>query len=101
VKFGGIIRRPIDGKGAIYQKFPTEEARDGRIKAARDVVLFPPTSKKQSKRLNRRSKRRHHEARINESSAADLAAKYRLGLIENAQVDLAKVNESVENRKTC
>jgi beta-N-acetylhexosaminidase len=97
LKFGGIITTDSMEMGAITKNFPNGQSAVMAIKAGADVVLFPPNVEKTIEAIEAATKTGEiTEARIDESVRRLLAAKYRLGLVENRQVDLAKVNESVE-----
>jgi len=97
LKFGGIITTDSMEMGAITKNFPNGASAVMAIKAGADVVLFPPNVEKAIEAIEAAIKKGDiTEERIDESVRRLLTAKYRLGLIENAQVDLAKVNESVE-----
>ncbi len=97
LKFGGIITTDSMEMGAITKNFPNGASAVMAIKAGADVVLFPPNVEKAIEAIEAAIKKGDiTEARIDESARRLLAAKYRLGLNENAQVDLAKVNELIE-----
>jgi beta-N-acetylhexosaminidase len=97
LKFNGIITTDSMEMGAITKNFPNGESAVMAIKAGADVVLFPPNVEKAIEAIEAAVKRGNlTEARINESVRRLLAAKYRLGLVQNRFVDLAKVNQLVE-----
>lgn len=97
LKFDGIITTDSMEMGAITKNFPNGESAVMAIKAGADVVLFPPNPEKAIEAVETAIKRGDiTEARIDDSVRRLLAAKYRLGLVQNRFVDLAKVNELVE-----
>ncbi len=97
LKFGGIITTDSMEMGAITKNFPNGASAVMAIKAGADVVLFPPNVEKAIEAIEAAVKKGDiTETRIDESARRLLTAKYSLGLNENAQVDLAKVNELIE-----
>ena len=97
LKFEGIITTDSMEMGAITKSFPNGQSAVMAIKAGADVVLFPPNVDKAIEAIEAAVRSGEiTEARINESVKRLLSAKYRLGLIENRFVDLAKVNQIVE-----
>lgn len=97
LKFNGIITTDSMEMGAITKSFPNGESAVMAIKAGADVVLFPPNIEKAIEAIEAAVKKGEiTEERINESVKRLLAAKNRLGLVQNRFVDLAKVNELVE-----
>ncbi|MDQ4121875.1 MAG: glycoside hydrolase family 3 protein [Acidobacteriota bacterium] len=97
LKFNGIITTDSMEMGAITKNFPNGESAVMAIKAGNDVVLFPPNVEKAIEAIEAAVKRGDiTETRIDESVRRLLHAKYRLGLVQNRFVDLAKVNHLVE-----
>lgn len=97
LNFKGIVTTDSMEMGAITKNFPNGESAVMAIKAGADVVLFPPSPEKAIEAVEAAIKRGDiTEARIDDSVRRLLAAKYRLGLVQNRFVDLAKVNELVE-----
>jgi beta-N-acetylhexosaminidase len=97
LKFNGIVTTDSMEMGAITKNFPNGESAVMAIKAGADVVLFPPNPEKAIEAVEAAIKRGDiTEDRINDSVRRLLVAKYRLGLVQNRFVDLAKVNELVE-----
>jgi beta-N-acetylhexosaminidase len=83
--------------GAITKNYPNGQSAVMAIKAGADVVLFPPNVDKAIEAIEAAVKNGDlTEQRINESVRRLLTAKYRLGLVENRLIDLAKVNQIVE-----
>lgn len=97
LKFEGIITTDSMEMGAITKNFPNGQSAVMAIKAGADVVLFPPNVERAIDAIEAAVKKGDiAESRINESVRRLLRAKFLLGLTENAQVDLVKVNEIVE-----
>lgn len=97
LNFKGIIITDSMEMGAITKNFPNGESAVMAIKAGADIVLFPPDMEKAIAAIEAAVKKGEiTEERINNSVRRLLAAKYRLGLVENRFVDLAKVNTLVE-----
>jgi beta-N-acetylhexosaminidase len=97
LKFGGIVTTDSMEMGAITKNFPNGRSAVMAIKAGADVVLFPPQVDRAIEAIEAAVKANEiSEARIDESVRRLLAAKYRLGLIENRFVDPARVNQIVE-----
>ena len=97
LKFQGIITTDSMEMGAITKNYPNGESAVMAIKAGADLVLFPPNVELAIAAVESAVKRGDlSEKRIDESVFRLLSAKYRLGLVKNRFVDLAKVNESVE-----
>ncbi|MDQ3712506.1 MAG: glycoside hydrolase family 3 protein [Acidobacteriota bacterium] len=97
LKFDGIITTDSMEMGAITKNFPNGASAVMAIKAGADVVLFPSNVEKAIEAIEAAIKKGDMtEERINESVRRLLSAKFRLGLIENRFVDLAKVNQLVE-----
>ncbi len=97
LNFKGIITTDSMEMGAITKNFPNGESAVMAIKAGADVVLFPPDVEKAIAAIEAAIKNGDiTEERINDSVRRLLAAKYRLGLVQNRLVDLAKVNQIVE-----
>jgi len=97
LKFSGIITTDSMEMGAITKNFPDGASAVMAIKAGADVVLFPPNVEKAIEAIEAAIKKGDlTETRINESVRRLLAAKYRLGLVSNRLVDLARVNQLVE-----
>lgn len=97
LKFQGIITTDSMEMGAITKNYPNGESAVMAIKAGADIVLFPPDLDAAMAAVETAVTRGDiSEQRIDESVRRLLAAKYRLGLVKNHFVDLAKVNQSVE-----
>lgn len=97
LKFQGIITTDSMEMSAITKNYPNGESAVMAIKAGADLVLFPPDLDAAIAAIEAAVGRGDvSEKRIDESVRRLLGAKYRLGLVKNRFVDLAKVNESVE-----
>ena len=97
LNFKGIITTDSMEMGAITKNYPNGESAVMAIKAGVDVVLFPPDVEKAIAAIEAAIKKGDiTQERINDSVRRLLAAKYRLGLVQNRFVDLAKVNQLVE-----
>jgi beta-N-acetylhexosaminidase len=98
LKFDGIISTDAMEMGAIIKTYSEEKSVVMAVVAGADVILLPLNSTNAINAIEAAIKRNEiTEQRINESIRRLLKAKYRLGLTENTQVDLAKVNQLVEN----
>ncbi|MEP7037900.1 MAG: glycoside hydrolase family 3 N-terminal domain-containing protein [Acidobacteriota bacterium] len=97
LKFKGIVTTDSMEMGAITKNYPNGASAVMAIKAGADVVLFPPNIEKAIEAIEAAVKSGEiSEKRIDESVRRLLGAKYRLSLVENRFVNLAKVNELVE-----
>ncbi|MDQ4123598.1 MAG: glycoside hydrolase family 3 protein [Acidobacteriota bacterium] len=95
--FNGIITTDAMEMGAITKTYSDEKSVIMAVQAGADVVLLPNDVRKTIDSIEAAVKTGQlTEERINESVRRLLSAKYRLGLIENRFVDLAKVNAIVE-----
>ena len=97
LKFDGIITTDSLGMGAIVKNFKGTDGAVRAIKAGADVALLPPNVKATLDALEAAVKTGEiPEKQIDESVRRLLKVKYRIGLIANHTVDLAKVNRIVE-----
>jgi beta-N-acetylhexosaminidase len=98
LKFDGIISTDAMEMGAIIKNYSEEKSVVMAVQAGADVILLPLNSTTAINAVEAAVRRGEiTEERINESVRRLLRAKYRLGLTGNAQVDLTKVNQLVEN----
>jgi beta-N-acetylhexosaminidase len=98
LNFDGIISTDAMEMGAIIKNYSEEKSVVMAVQAGADVILLPLNSTNAINAVEAAVKRGElTEARIDESVRRLLKAKYRLGLTENTQVDLTKVNQLVEN----
>jgi beta-N-acetylhexosaminidase len=97
LNFKGIVTTDSMEMGAITKNYPNGQSAVMAIKAGADVVLFPPNVDKAIEAIEAAVKSGEiTEERINESVRRLLTAKYKIGLVQNRYVDLAKVNKIVE-----
>jgi beta-N-acetylhexosaminidase len=83
--------------GAIKKTYSDEKSVVMAVKAGADIVLLPNDAKKTIDAIEAAVRSGElTEARLDESVRRLLAAKYRLGLVQNRMVDLARVNQTVE-----
>ena len=95
--FNGIITTDSMEMGAITKNFPNGRSAVMAVKAGADVVLFPPDADKAIDAIEAAVKSGEiSETQIDGSVRRLLAAKYRIGLVQNRFVDLAKVNQLIE-----
>jgi beta-N-acetylhexosaminidase len=98
LKFDGIISTDAMEMGAIVKGYSEEKSVVMAVQAGADVVLLPLDSKKAIDAIESAVRRNEiTEERINESVRRLLRAKHRLGITENALVDLNQVNRIVES----
>ncbi|MDQ3797881.1 MAG: glycoside hydrolase family 3 protein [Acidobacteriota bacterium] len=98
LKFDGIISTDAMEMGAIIKNYSEEKSVVMAVQAGADVILLPLSSTTAINAVEAAVRRGEiTEERINESVRRLLRAKHRLGLTQNAQVDLTKVNQLVEN----
>jgi beta-N-acetylhexosaminidase len=98
LKFDGIISTDAMEMGAIIKTYSEEKSVVMAVVAGADVILLPLNSTNAINAIEAAIKRHEiTEQRIDESIRRLLKAKFRLGLTENTQVDLGKVNQLVEN----
>jgi beta-N-acetylhexosaminidase len=96
LKFDGIISTDAMEMGAIVKTYSEEKSVVMAVQAGADLILLPLNSTNAINAVEAAVKRNEiTEARIDESVRRLLKAKYRLGLTQNTQVDLAKVNQLV------
>ena len=97
LKFKGIITTDSMEMGAITKNYPNGESTVMAIKAGADLVLFPPDVDAAIAAVESAVKRGEiSEKRLDDSVRRLLSAKYRLGVVKNRFVDLAKVNQQIE-----
>ncbi|MEP7213347.1 MAG: glycoside hydrolase family 3 N-terminal domain-containing protein [Acidobacteriota bacterium] len=97
LKFDGIITTDSMEMGAITKNYPNGQSAVMAIKAGADVVLFPPDPEKAINAIEEAVKKGEiTEERINQSVRRLLAAKYRIGLVQDRFVDLSQVNHKIE-----
>ncbi|HZH33571.1 MAG TPA: glycoside hydrolase family 3 N-terminal domain-containing protein, partial [Pyrinomonadaceae bacterium] len=95
--FKGIITTDAMEMGAIKKTYSDEKSVVMAVKAGADIVLLPNDAKKTIDAIEAAVRSGElTEARLDESVRRLLAAKYRLGLVQNRMVDLARVNQTVE-----
>lgn len=95
--FKGIITTDSMEMGAITKNYPNGASAVEAVKAGVDVVLFPPKPELAIDAIEAAVKKGEiKESRIDDSVRRLLSAKYKLGLVKNRFVDLAKVNQIVE-----
>lgn len=95
--FNGIIVTDAMEMGAIIKNYSAEKSVVMAVQAGADVVLLPLDTANAIDSIEAAVKRGElTEERINESVQRILQAKYKLGLVANRFVDLAKVNQLVE-----
>ncbi|HEX9960269.1 MAG TPA: glycoside hydrolase family 3 protein, partial [Pyrinomonadaceae bacterium] len=98
LKFDGIISTDAMEMGAIIKNYSEEKSVVMAVQAGADVILLPLNSTNAISAVEAAVKRGEiTEERVNESVRRLLKAKYRIGLTQNTQVDLTKVNRLVEN----
>ena len=98
LKFDGIISTDAMEMGAIIKTYSEEKSVVMAVQAGADVILLPLNATNAINAVEAAVRRGEiTEARIDESIRRLLKAKYRLGLTENTQVDLTRVNQLVEN----
>ena len=97
LNFKGIITTDSMEMGAITKNFPNGASAVMAVKAGADIILFPPDIEKAIGAIEASVISGDiTEDRIDESVRRLLAAKYRLGLVQNRFVDAGKVNQLVE-----
>jgi beta-N-acetylhexosaminidase len=97
LNFKGIITTDSMEMGAITKNYPNGASALEAVEAGVDVVLFPPNPKAAIDAIEVAVKNgKLPESRIDDSVRRLLSAKYKLGLVGNRFVDLARVNQTVE-----
>lgn len=98
LNFDGIISTDAMEMGAIIKNYSEEKSVVMAVQAGADVILLPLNATNAINAVEAAVRRGEiTEQRIDESVRRLLRAKYRIGLTENTQVDLTKVNQLVEN----
>ncbi|MGI8467698.1 MAG: glycoside hydrolase family 3 protein [Pyrinomonadaceae bacterium] len=97
LKFDGIITTDSLGMGAIVKNYKGTDGAVAAIKAGADIALLPPNVAATIDALEAAVKSGEiPEKQIDDSVRRLLKVKYRIGLVNNHQVDLNKVSKLVE-----